>query len=246
MLKEPHALIWDHRLSEGDKDFVEKLSTTMRDLSQRRAIEMTRSQKFARSKIAWLLTYYQQVLLHRMVALVDGTAATWNCRCTLTAQLSARAFMETFALFADFRANVKKHLAADDLAALGALARDGIYANRDKELLKERPETKAINVLTLIQRFDKMAQGFEAHYDALSERCHPNCAGHTYMFAELDRSDATVRFEDERNPAQNGFLIMGALATLPLVPRFMSELDKMIEQVAELQHRVRPVGGEGE
>jgi hypothetical protein len=57
MLKEPHALIWDHRLREDDQKLVAELNTTLQNLSGLRAIEITVSGPFARSKIAgnWLL-----------------------------------------------------------------------------------------------------------------------------------------------------------------------------------------------
>ena len=63
------------------------------------------------------------------------------------------------------------------------------------------------------------------------------------MFAELDRTDGTVRFCDERVPTRNGDLIMGALAPLPLVESIMARLDELIEKVSDLHHRVAPVGG---
>jgi hypothetical protein len=47
--------------------------------------------KFRRSKIAWKVASYQHVLLHRIVALMDGAAVAWNSRSTLSCMLSARA-----------------------------------------------------------------------------------------------------------------------------------------------------------
>jgi len=77
----------------------------------------------------------------------------------------------------------------------------------------------------------------------LSERCHPNSLGHNFMFSELDRSDGTVRFCDEREPARNGQMILAALAPLPLVESIMKRLDELIEKVSDLHHRVAPIGG---
>ena len=36
--------------------------------------------------------------------------------------------------------------------------------------------------------------------------------GHNFMFSKLDRTDGTVRFCDEREPARNGQMILAALA----------------------------------
>ena len=126
---------------------------------------------FARSKIAWKLATYQHVLLHRSVALMDGAAVAWNAQSTLSAILTARAFMETLAVMAEFEGRVARFLAEEDLGALDALAQHGIFASRDPEWTKEFAETKAVNVLTYIDKFDERASGFRGHYDSLSERC---------------------------------------------------------------------------
>jgi hypothetical protein len=245
-LKEPTHFAWDDRLPEGDSRLVGDLNSSVDRLSGLRAVEINVSGKFLRSKIAWKLATYQHVLLHRIVALMDGTAVAWNSRCTLSCMLSARALMETFAVMAEFERRVTSLLKEENLGGLDALAQNGIFASRDAEWLKENPDTQAINVQTYIDKFDKRAEGFRGHYDRLSERCHPNSLGHNFMFSELDRSDGRVCFCDEREPARNGHLIMGALIPLPLVESIMGRLDDLIEKVSDLHHHIAPVGGAAE
>jgi hypothetical protein len=242
-LKEPTYFIWDDRLTEADEKLVGDLNTSLDRLSGLRAVEINVSGKFARSKIAWKLATYQHVLLHRLIALADGAAVAWNSRCTLSAMLSARALMETFAVMAEFERRVTRLLKEEDFGGLDALAQNGIFASRDEELIKDNPETKAISVLTYVDKFDKIAEGFRGHYNMLSERCHPNALGHNFTFSKLDRTDGTVRFCDEREPGRNGKMILAALAPLPLVESVSARLDELIEKVSELHHRIAPVGG---
>jgi hypothetical protein len=242
-LKEPVHLVWDDRLTEADEKLVGELNGSLERLSGLRAVEINASGKFARSKIAWKLANYQHVLLHRIVALMDGAAVAWNNHCTLSAILSARAFMETFAVMAELERRVTCLLRDEGLGGLDALAQSGIFASREPEWIKDNPETQAVSVLTYINKFDKQAEGFRGHYDMLSERCHPNSLGHNFMFSKLDRTDGTVQFCDEREPARNGQMILAALTPLPLVESIMTRLDGLIEKVAELQHRIAPVGG---
>ena len=243
--KEPTHLIWDDRLTERDKRLVGDLNGSLDRLSGLRAIEINVSGKFLRSKIAWKLATYQHALLHRLVALMDGAAVAWNNRCTLSAMLSARAMMETFAVMAEFERQVARLLREENLGGLDALAQKGIFASRDPEWIKENPESQAVSVLTYVDKFDKRAEGFRGHYDMLSERCHPNSLGHNFMFSELDRTDGTVRYCDEREPARNGQMIMAALAPLPLAESISASLDDLIEKVSDLHHRVAPVDGPG-
>jgi hypothetical protein len=244
-LKEPAHFIWDDRLTDADKGLVGDLNGSMGRVSGLRAVEITVSGKFARSKIAWKLATYQHVLLHRLIALMDGAAVAWNSRCTLSAMLSARALMETFAVMVEFERRMARLFEEENLGGLDALAQNGILASRDPEWIKDNPETAAISVLTHIDQFDKRAEGFRGHYDMLSERCHPNSLSHNFMFSKLDRSDGTVRFCDEREPGRNGQMILAALAWFPLVESTSARLDELIEKVSDLHHRVAPVGGPG-
>lgn len=246
-LKEPAHFVWDDRLTEADKKLVGELNASEDRLNGLRAIEINVSGKFARSKIAWKLATYQHVLLHRLIALMDGAAVAWNSRCTLSAMLSARALMETFAVMAKFERRVTRLLKEENLGGLDALAQNGIFASRDEDWIKDNPDTVAINILTYIDKFDKRVEGFRGHYDMLSERCHPNSLGHNFMFSKLDRTDGTVRFCDEREPGRNGQMILAALAPFPLLESISARLDELIEKVSDLHHRVAPVGGpEGE
>jgi hypothetical protein len=90
-LKEPNNLLWDERLPEADKELVGELNLSLERLSGLRALEINVFGKFRRSKIAWKVASYQHVLLHRIVALMDGAAVAWNSRSTLSCMLSARA-----------------------------------------------------------------------------------------------------------------------------------------------------------
>lgn len=243
ILKEPTHLVWDDRLTEDDKALVRELNASLDRINELRAVEINVSGKFLRSKIAWKLATYQHALLHRLVALMDGAAVTWNKRCTLSCILSARALMETFAVMAEFERRVARLLKEENLGGLDALAQNGIFASRDPEWIKDNPGTEAISVLTYIDKFNKRAEGFRGHYDMPCERCHPNSLGHNFMFSKLDTTGGTVRYCDEREPARNGQIILAALAPLPLVEAISACLDELIEKVSDLHHRIAPVAG---
>lgn len=236
-------LLWDDRLTEADGPSLEKVNAAAARLEGLRAVQINVAGPFARSKIAWKLAVYQHALLHRLVALFDGAALAWNGRSILSAMLSVRALMETAATMAAFEDRASDLRGKEDLGGLDALAMRGIYASRDPEWLSEAPDTAAISVLTNIDKFDKRLPGFRRHYDFLSERCHPNALGHTFMFSKLDQSDGTVRFCEEQQTGQNAQIILAAISSVPLVESMMSRLDGLIVQVSDLHHRISPVGG---
>lgn len=241
-IEEPREFVWNDCLDAGDEGEVTKLNASLLRLSSLRAEQINVCEHFARSKVAWKLASYQHSLLHRVVALVDGAAVAWNHGCTLSAMLSARAFMETFAVMYRLKERIREYLEAENLAGLNGLAQHGIFSTRDEEILREFPDVEATNAVTYVKWFDKRCPGFFSHYAILSERCHPNAMGHNFMFGELDRSGGTVRYAGERHADRNGHFIISGVMLLPMVERLMSDLDDLILKVADFQHRIKPVG----
>jgi hypothetical protein len=240
-LRPPATMTWDNRLPETDKTRLNEINASLVRLDGMRAVEINVAGPFLRSKIAWKLVTYQHALLHRAVALMDGVGVAWNAQSTLAAILAARAFMETFAVMDAFENRVRGLLEKEDLGGLDGLAQNGIFASRDAEWLAEFPELKAINAVTFVERFNKKVDGFRAHYDRLSERCHPNSAGHNFMFSKLDTKTGSVTYFEEREPKRNGDLIMGAVLLLPLVESMMPRIDALILKVSDLHHRISPI-----
>jgi hypothetical protein len=151
--------------------------------------------------------------------------------------------METVAVMSSFERSASDMLEKKDLGGLDSLGQHGIFAGRDPEWIKDKPELKALNVLTYIDKFDRIATGFRGHYDRLSERCHPNFFGHNFMFAKLDREQGSITYSDESAPEMNAEMVLAGVMILPLVENMMRRLDDVITRVADLQHRISPVGG---
>jgi hypothetical protein len=151
--------------------------------------------------------------------------------------------METVGAMSHFERAIAVLLRHEDLGGLDAYATRGTFASRDPEWLEEFPETKAVNAQTYIEKFDKQVPGFSRHYDILSERAHPNSLGHHFMFSELDTTDGSTTYSDERAPRRNAEMIWAAITPLPLVESMMDRLDSLIMRVAELHHQLSPVGG---
>ena len=236
-LRKPTQINWDNRLEEANKELLAKINACLDRLNSLRVEEVSHSGSL-RSRAAWRLAVHQQGLLFRTVALVDGIAAAWNNRSTLTAILSARALMETIAVVAEYEKCVASLLAAKDFDGLDKLAEKGIFSSRDSEVISQAPEIEATNILAYVDKLNNQVAGFREHYNQLSERCHPNALGHTFMFARFDRSAESYRFCDERDPDKNGVMILAVLEFLPPLESTMTELSKSISQVSDAHERI--------
>jgi hypothetical protein len=229
-------------LEPKQRDALTTVNEVLSRLSARRRVQIRVEGEFAQSKLAWKLAILQEAFLHRAVMLAQGVALTWNAGNLVTSILSARALLETVVLVEDFHGKIDAFLKVEDLGGINQVLDSQTFATRDAEWLAQHPDNQAINILTLINKFDKSTfPGARAHYDSLSERCHPNSRGHFGMFASLDRSNGTVTFSDTKTKIADRIAIMPALMLLQLLERTLGSLDEAISAVGELQHRVNPV-----
>jgi hypothetical protein len=74
----------------------------------------------------------------------------------------------------------------------------------------------------------------------MSERCHPNSAGHLFMYSKTDYTDATVTFSETKDLAMVLDYIRAPLGLVSLFERSMDELDPAVLKIAEIQHRLNP------
>ena len=241
MFRQPRLIEASATDPEKDAELVVSMNKFALKLHKERVTEVRAEDGLARSKVAWKLAGYRQASVYRLVALFDATALALNSGAALGALLAARALMETASVLVHFVDQTEKLLLAEDIPGLDRLADKGTFATRDKEWLKRHPEHEAATVLKAIDHINKRARGYRAHYDRLSERCHPNADGNYFMFARLDTTEAVIRFSEERSPAANrGFAVAGACSIVLTGPA-MTAMDRFIEGVAELQHRLNPV-----
>jgi hypothetical protein len=242
LLRIPARIKWDKRLPVREKARLKEWNGSIARLNESRAVEINISGMFLKSKLAWKLATYQHALLHRVVALADGAAVSWNKRSTLGAMLCVRALMETIAVFSFLERSAAALYEDEDLAGLDALAQGGAFATRDGELLNEFSEARATSVLTYVKRFDeRVLPGFGQHYDRLSERCHPNAPGHFFLFANLNREEGRIRFSDDAAPERSAALILAALTVVPLVESMNDRMSELLIKIADLQDRIEPV-----
>jgi hypothetical protein len=227
----------DHR----GNDF-RKIDAAIERLVNRRKAKIEVEGAFAQSKIAWKIATYQQAVLYRVVALATGTRLVWNARNVLACFLLVRALVETIAVFDEFERELSVILEREDLGAMDGFVMNRTFATKDGELLQDHPELLAINVLTFI---DKLQRRYDipvrSNYDSLSERCHPNSAGHHQMYSTTNKNNGTVTFSDAKSLPASLDYIRAPLGLVFLFERSMGRREETMLKVAELQHRLNPI-----
>ncbi|MCX7310318.1 MAG: hypothetical protein NTV56_00975 [Alphaproteobacteria bacterium] len=222
-------------------DDFNKIVACIERLARRRKAKIEIEGPLLKSKVAWKIATYQQAVLYRVIALGEGTRLAWNAGNVLTALLTVRALTETIAIFDEFEVALMKRLAGEDLGAIDALIMNRSFATLDEELLKGHPEIEAERVMKFIDKLGKRYQiPIRNHYDSMSERCHPNSAGHHQMFSKTDHTTGTVTFSDLRTESMYLHFIRAPLGLLSLFEKTMNALDDAIPKIAEVHHRIKP------
>ncbi|MFK4725387.1 hypothetical protein ABIE89_006487 [Bradyrhizobium niftali] len=223
-------------LSPNDVESVEAINAGLSRLRERRVQRIERAGRLLKSKLAWKVQVYREVMLYRIVALTESAAVNWNSVNLLGAYLPARALIETSAVLLEFEHDLKQHLAAGDLAALDALLTNRTFATRQKDWIDQYPNSQAVNVLTVIDRMDKrLAKGIRGHYDRMSETCHPNYLGHHQLFGSLDTTTGLTTFSETKNLNHHRDVVIGALLLLLLDERCIERLGDDIDRIVEIQ-----------
>jgi hypothetical protein len=236
---------FDLTLLEHDKDRADdlrRINAVIERLAARRKARIEIEGPFLRSKLAWKAATYQEAVLYRIVMLARGVRLCWNARNTLASFLLVRALVETAAVFDEFERELLAGLEREDLGAIDQLVMNRTFATKDRELLKEYPEHSAVNVLTFIDKLEKRHDlPVRANYDSLSERCHPNSAGHHQMYSTTDKRNGTVTFSETKHLTASLDYIIAPLGLVLLFERSMARIDEAIQRLADLHHRVHPV-----
>jgi hypothetical protein len=233
---------FDADIDDNDAQDIQAFNSTLVRLRERRLTEITISGPLRKSKLAWKIATYQQPVLYRVVMLASGCAANWNGRNLLCAYLAARALIETVAVFLVFEDELQTLIEQENLGEIDALIMNRTFSTRDTEFIEALPNTKAINILTFIDRLEKQdLSGVRKHYEFLSERCHPNYLGQYHFFGTRDRETNVVSYSDWGNLERHFNYVLAAAMLIQFVERCMDRLDTAILRVSELQHKIDPI-----
>ncbi|TDM82272.1 hypothetical protein, partial [Lactobacillus crispatus] len=82
---------------------------------------------------------------------------------------------------------------------LEAFLRNVFLSSRDPDRIDKDPTVKATNILTLIQKYNRKMASLEAYYGILSERAHPNSAGHRGTFMRFHSDKVELSFGNNFN-----------------------------------------------
>jgi hypothetical protein len=156
------------------------------------------------AKLPWKALLYREVLIWRMAELSRAAFENFEKNRLIAAIVLTRASAETFAalwyLWHKITAAVESKSVGDIDTYLMKLI-SGVKLPDDPVF------PQAVNILTIIDKVNKEAEGFRHQYDVLSEYTHPNACGTTQSYLRHNREQLTTEFGQNSRTSENTRMI---------------------------------------
>lgn len=192
-------------------------------------------------KVVWKIDTFQQGVVYRTVALLDGATSCWNVGNGLGAVILARSVMETAAFVWDFTNKLSAAVKELSFGNIDGLVHATTFSTRWEGWEDHMPA--APNILTLLDKLDRHlfgdAGGTHARdvYNFLSEFAHPNFPGTVLFFGELHEDRFEMRFSltraAEDRVLDQVILGLGSIEVIEVSLDAITEVRPAIWEIAE-------------
>ena len=183
------------------------------------------------SKYPFKAASLEGVLGYRLLELARDTVAIYDEGRGLSSMIICRSAMETAALMLqlgkrlELAVREKKLGDIDDFLMRGLNGWNAPYSNR-----------QPLSVATAINHATKAIEAYSSHYAALSDHVHPNYAGGSARFAQMDDQYLLTRFgEPKRTPWNH--VLMSLIFALLLAAHAVSRIREAMPRFIEISDR---------
>lgn len=227
--------------AEGNWEKLRRVDETLDALAAQRDEVIHHVPDYARSKLAWKVAVIRQCFTYRIVDLAEAAIAEWERDSPLASIVLGRSLVETVAVVQWFAFKLTKALAAGGLPEIDKLVTQQTFGGKHEDWLIG--EHKAVNVMTALDTWDREVPGSRTFYEQLSEMVHPNFLGTHGFYASLDTTNGVTTFSHNKLGRRHViYRLSAALTSLLWAHLKLGEIDKLGEQVADLQDPPRHRG----
>jgi hypothetical protein len=213
-------------------DEIKEFFTSVNDCAHRLQ-DMKRSEIDPRTdpimpKVVWKMHSVCQSAIYRAVELQNAVAILVNADNLLGGIIMARTLIELMAFISDLQEKISRGVDSNSLPMID----EAIMATSFSTRWEEMPEgTKATNILTIIERFDrdfmgeKKARPVSGVHAVLSEYVHPNWAGMAGFFGFVNYESRVDRLSVRHKDKEKLYLHIAAGCTaLAIIEHILRQL----------------------
>jgi len=181
-------------------------------------------------KIVWKYQMYEQFIIHRSCDLIEASLDAWHKKRPTISFLTTRALIETVAMFFYVIKQLNDLLNEKDFQKIDHLIMESLFSTRLENYLPH----KSKNILTIIDKVDKDANGIRKTYDSLSEFAHPNSDALLMLYGKIQEDyscEISSKNGYNRSTIESG--ISGLAATLGVLEIALQNLGNLYGPLQE-------------
>ena len=183
------------------------------------------------SKIPFKAMEFRESLFHRVAELSETALELYKKEHRLiSAFLITRAIQETTALFYWFYEKLEQATKNNELGDFDNFIMRTLFGWR----LKDDDFPKAPNILTAVDRLDKIIDKFRYGYERISEYCHPNYSGVLGAYATTDRKTAITYFGKGYSRLSSSIGLNTLIASIILFNYYYNESAKLMPKFIKI------------
>ncbi|WP_354069605.1 hypothetical protein [Bradyrhizobium sp. LB5.2] len=154
----------------------------------------TRGPTASHTLAAYAIAYFQ-AHMRRALEFLDGGMEEMSNGRALVATTCARSVLESVACFHDFCRRLTLLLDEGDMVKALTFIVGQAFATKMSRLHDQDLNNVATNVVSQVDRLDKLAPGVREVYNQLSETTHPNGIGAVGYFVHVDHEAGIAHFQ---------------------------------------------------
>lgn len=187
-----------------------------------------------KSKLPFKALSIRGLLIHRASALATPALSLLEQGNVVAAAILIRALTETLAATYSLHLALERFLSTKDIAVLNDTLTRSLVGSRWPDA-----EHQSQNILTAIQKVNKVVPNFEASYDSLSEVAHPNWSGMLGAFGNIDHDKRVLHFGPNKRAPMLKIALNSMAGSLGLFTYYyqgmIGNLDKLTAHFAETE-----------
>lgn len=181
-----------------------------------------------KSKMPFKVAYLREVLIHRVSELATVAVELYESNRVVPAFILTRAVVETVAMAYWLHEKVSEFMTNNDVDAFDTFVMKASMGSRD-----ETTELESYNVLTAIDRVERLFPGIRQLYDNLCEFTHPNWSGASGSYSKIDHKEIKVGLGPNLGGPPLAFGLGPLLAGLTIFEIYYNQLGDQLVKLDE-------------
>lgn len=214
------------------KELLESFLSQKSELTQRLSENVIESSFGTKSRLPFKVKTLEAILIHRIYELCESVIILHNENKELGVLIITRSILETSSILFWLASKIGKIVELKDLDDFDTFLMRNIFGTK---AITDDPESyKPYNIMTAIDKVEKVIPGFRKNYDILCDYTHPNNSGGMFAFSNLDIQKGELKMKNSYEIIPEGISLNTLNALVALCNKSLAEIEKNFHVFTEI------------